>query len=290
MRSQGRESANRRRGLLGLALALAGLCGCAALYDEVTSRDFFKHMKAPKDPLAVATSDADADRRAEALSKLKEPKQNGGTDQQQDQVFGLLSKTATTDQHPRCRWAAIQALGRFKDPRAVKAIEAAYDQAAGATPSPGSVTQAGYLSKSGIFQPDQTSTLRCQALASLGQTGNPQAVDLLVRVLRQPPVEGTEEDRKLALDEKMHAARALSHFKDDPRVSEALLAALRDEKDIALRDCVHESLKQVTGKTLANDYESWDAALHGKAPPAGEKKAPAKVEPASAKGKFLGIF
>jgi hypothetical protein len=264
VRSQGREKPTRRRGLL--ALALAGLCGCSSTWDEVTSRDFFSNLSAPKDPLQVATSGTDADRRADALRSLKEPKQHGGSDEQQKQVFDLLHKTATTDRHPRCRWAAIQTLGRFKDPAAVRAIEAAYDQAGGPS-ADGKVVQSGYMPRSGAFQPGQVSTLRCQALTSLGETGDPQAIDFLVRVLRQPPVEGTEDERKMTLDEKMHAARALGKFKGDPRVTEALLGVLKDERDIALRNCAHDSLQQLTGKRLAIDFKAWDEELHKDAKP-----------------------
>jgi hypothetical protein len=264
----------RHSGLL--LLALAGLSGCGSFIDDITSRDVLTQMRAPKKtPLEIAKGNGDADRRAKALRSLKEPKQNGGTDQQQDEVVDLLTKTATTDRHANCRWAAIGTLGRFKDPRAVQAIESAYDLATGLASPSGPVTQAGYAPKDGSFQPSQTSTLRCQALLALGQTADPKAIDLLVRVLRQPPVEGTEDERKLTMDEKIHAARALAHFKGDPRVSEALLAVLRDEKDIALRDRVHDALQQVTGKKLPNDFKAWDNALHGSTAAEPEKKSTA---------------
>jgi HEAT repeat protein len=265
-------------------LAVIGLSGCGSFLEDVTSRDFFKDLGAPKKPpLEIAKGNGDADRRARAIRMLKEPKQNGGTDQQQAEMLELLSKTATTDRHSSCRWAAIQTLGRFKDPAAVQVIEAAYDQAGTMSPESGSLLQAGYAPKEGMFQPSQTSVLRCQALLSLGQTGDPKAVDLLVRVLRQPPVEGTEEEQKLTMDEKIHAARALAHFKGDPRVTEALLAVLRDEKHIALRDRAHDSLQQVTGKKLPNDFKAWDKALHQTDPSEPDKKA--AEEPAAKKDK-----
>jgi hypothetical protein len=274
--------------------------GCGTFLDEVTSRDLLTQMKAPREPLAVLKSNADADRRADALRALKEPKQHGGADQQQDEVMEILTKAATDDPHARCRWAAIQTLGRFKDLRAVKVVETAYDKAAGVSSAPSPVYQAGYFPKTGAFQPETASTLRCQALLSLGQTGDPKAVDLLIRVLRQPPVEGTDQERKLTLDEKIHAARALSHFQGDPRVTDALLGVLRDEKDIALRNRAHDSLQTITGKKVAStDFKAWDEALHEKPKeekPKADEKSPKESKPTGEgkaqpeKKKFLGLF
>ena len=98
--------------------------------------------------------------------------------------------------------AAIQSLGKFKDQRAVSALKAAYDQANNTAAS--EIQQAGYQPARG-FLPETAAALRCHALAALGQTQNPAAVDLLVRVVRQPPSEGTEEDRQEEHRERLHA-------------------------------------------------------------------------------------
>ena len=101
----------------------------------------------------------------------------------------------------------------------------------------------------------------CQALVSLGETENPQGVDLLLRVLRQPAFEGTDEERQMNLDERIAAARALGHFRGDPRVTEALLAVLRDEKDVALRNSATDSLQDITGKKIASASEDGTARI-----------------------------
>jgi hypothetical protein len=49
-------------------------------------------------------------------------------------------------------------------------------------------------------------------------------------------------------------------------VTSALLAGLRDEKDVALRNCIHDSLGTITGKRVAQDFKAWDEAINGQAP------------------------
>jgi HEAT repeat protein len=264
--------------LAGAALAAGGLCGCADFWDDVTSRDFKVNSlwAAKPNPLVVLRDSNDGDARARALLELREPKEHGGTDKDQDAVLHILATAAVSERHPWCRLAAIQTLGRFKDPRAVEALRAAYDQAS-TMPGSSGVQLAAYQ-PSATLLPETTEALRCRALASLGETGNPAALDLLVRVVRQPPVEGSEEEREQAADERLTAVRALAHY-HEPQATEALLKILQTEKDIALRDRAAESLQTITGKKLGPDARAWEAELHGGKPPA----------PAS-QGGFFGLF
>jgi hypothetical protein len=229
----------------GAALGCAGLTGCAGWWDEVTSREFkFKEMfRRPPDPMTVLQKDPDGDHRAKALRALHEPLQSGGSPQEQEAVVGVLVRCATTDPQPLCRLAAIETLGRFRDPRAVEALKEAYYRA-------------------GSVNPETAGILRCQVLAALGQSGQPAAVELLVKVLREPPVEGSEPEKQQKTDERIAAARALARFPRDAQVADALVGVLRNDRDVALRNRAHESLVSITGRDLPPEPEAWDNLLH----------------------------
>jgi HEAT repeat protein len=219
------------------------MCGCASLWDEVTSKDFsVSTFFNPPNPLMVLKESTDGDQRAKALSALREPKQNGGTDQEQDFVVGVLTTAASSERQPWCRLKAIASLGHFQDPRAVKGLEDAYYKAA-------------------VFPPDTAHSVRVQAITSLGNTKNPEAVPLLVRLVRQKPVEGTEQEKRQNLDERIAAAHALGNF-NQYQAPEALVEVLQTDKDVALRDCAHDSLKTITGKDLPPDPQGWAEYLH----------------------------
>jgi hypothetical protein len=256
----------------GLAAGLAGLglCGCVT-WDDATCRDF--HMKdfwaKPPDPLVVLKDSTDGDKRAKAFRALKEPKLNGGTDQDQDFVLTMLATAAVREKRYYVRLEAMRKLGEFKDPRAVPALVEAYYQADSLLGNDGrdhTVTK-------GLI-----STFRCEVLRGLGNNGSPAAVDLLVRVLNQGEVKGPEVDERMVLDERIAAARALKSY-PNYRSTDALVLVLKNDKDVALRDSATESLQACTGKKLPADYAAWDELLHHQAAPkpggepvAGEKK------------------
>jgi HEAT repeat protein len=235
------------RGSLFLLYASTLLtCGCTGFWDDVTSKEFsFKGMFVKPDPMVVLRDSQDGDKRARALRALREPKQNGGSDQDQDAVVRILTTAAVSEKQSLCRLAAIQALGGFKDPRAADALKEAFFTASG-------------------FAPDTTTLLRCQAISALGRTGNPAAVDLLVRVVREPPADGTELEKQQSLDVRIAAARALGRF-NQPQSVQALASVLHTEKDIALRDRAHESLQLVTGRKLPADAKEWDEVVQAAA-------------------------
>ncbi|MFL5245376.1 MAG: HEAT repeat domain-containing protein [Gemmataceae bacterium] len=226
-----------------------GLCGCAGFWDDVTSHDFeFNSLFVKPNPLQVLKDSTDGDKRAQALRTLREPKQYGASDQEQDFVVNLLTTASVAEHQYFCRLAAIQALGHFKDPRAVKGLEDAYYKA-----------DAEY--REGKFPLDTASAIQCQAIRSLGQTENPTAVNILVRIVGEARLEGAEKEQQQAMDKRIAAARALGNF-TSYQATESLVKVLQAEKDIAMRDSAHESLKRITKKDLPPDYQAWNDLLH----------------------------
>jgi hypothetical protein len=223
------------------------MSGCAGFLDDITSRDFkFKDLfKPPPDPLWVIRNSSDGDKKSKALRSLKEPLQNGGTQQQQDVIVKLLVQSALSDPQPLCRLAAISSLQHFKDPRAAQALMDAYERAS-------------YFQRD---RPDALETIQERALAALGVNGNPIAVDLLVRVVKTPPLTGPAGEKQNDLNQRICAARALAHF-PQYQAAEALVSVLRTEQDVALRDRATESLRQITGQELPGNAEAWAEFLH----------------------------
>ena len=163
--------------------------------------------------------------------------QNGGDQKDQDVVVTVLTTAAMSDRQIVCRMAAVTALQHFKDPRAVEGLKEAYYRA-------------------GNLNPETATILRCMALNALGATGQPAAVELLVKVVKEPPVQGAEEDKQAKMDERIAAARALGHFKEY-QATEALADVLRTDQDVALRNRSAEALRTITGKDLPADYQAW---------------------------------
>jgi PBS lyase HEAT-like repeat len=243
--------------------ALLSLAGCSGLWDEITSSDFnIKTLFVEPDPLVVLHESTDGDKRARALRDLKEPNLSGGTQADQDEIIKILTAAAVSDKQPVCRLSAMQTLARFKDPHVVEILSDAFYKANG-------------------FAPDTTTMLRCHALKALGEVGSPQAIELLVRVVREPQSEGTALERQNALDVRLAAARALAHYKE-PRTEAVLIQVMRNEKDVGLRMCAYASLKTATGKNLPLESPEWDATLQlaGVSPDAPE--SPTTVKPVSA--------
>lgn len=229
------------------ALAVSG---CGAWDDfracDYSVRAYFK----TEDPLEVLKTSSDGTKRARALGELREPKQGSGNDEQHDLVVGLLIRSASEEPHAIARVEAIKTLGTFKDPRAVKGLKDAF-YAAERFPSP-----------------EIRSHVRIQSMNALGRIGDGAAVDLLVDVLRAPPIEAaksSDAEQQMNLDERLAAAEALSGFKNS-RATEALVQVLKSEKDVALRNTATKSLQTATGKKLPDDVQAWEDALYGEKP------------------------
>lgn len=232
------------RSLWLLPLACLGSSGCADFWDEVTARDFNikAYYSAKPDPLVVLRDCTDGNKRAKALAALQEPAQHGGSVEEQDVVVKILLTAASQDRQPWCRQKAIATLARFKDPRVADGLRDAYYAA-------------------GSFSPEIATRLRCEALEALGSVGNASSVDFLVKVLREPPVEGAEQDKQQMTDERISAARALAHY-NHYQATSALVDVLRSEQDIALRQTARDSLVSATGADLPPDAKAWDDLLH----------------------------
>jgi hypothetical protein len=239
-----------RSAAAGAALLGLGLSGCANFWDDITARDIpftqrCKEVYKKPDPLVVLRDSVDGDRRAKALRRLEEPKQNKGTDKEQDLVFEILSKTAVSDPQPLCRLIAIEKLGHFKDPRAPKALEAAFY---GVDTIPAQFAKL-------------TTRIQCTTITAMGNTGSSEVVALLAQVLREPPADRSDEAQHRN-DRCTAAARALAHY-NDAQATDALLHVMQDKKeDLALRDCAYTSLRESTGRHLPNDPDTWDHFLH----------------------------
>jgi hypothetical protein len=229
-------------GALAVGLASSMLPGCAGFWDEVTSRDFkFQDLYTKPNPLQVLKDSNDGDHRARALRALQEPKQNGGSQQEQDAVLKILVTAASAESQFLCRVAAVQSLGRFQDPRAVSGL-----------------TDAFY--NSGSYPQEQATRLQCLVAQALGETHNPAAVPFLVKVARGAPAEGSAQEKQQVLDVRIAAAKALGAF-HNRQASEGLVRLLQTDKDVALCNCVFESLQSTTGRKLPSDFKDFDDLL-----------------------------
>jgi HEAT repeat protein len=221
------------------------------MHNLVAEFNFERHFSRT-DPLTTLGKSENGDERREALLALNEPRANGGSEQEQELAIKALSYSALHDNQVICRLAAVQTLSRFKDPRAAGILKDAYYRA-------------------NAFTPDQVSVLRCKILVALGETRDPAAVELLVKVLREPPVEGPDVDKQQKTDERIAAARALGHF-SHYQAATALVEVLRQEKqEVALVHEAHQSLVQATGRNLPPDPQQWNDLLSN--PPGGNPSA-----------------
>jgi hypothetical protein len=227
--------------LLPAALSAAG---CASFWDEVTSRDFkFKNLFTPDPPpLTVLKDSDDGYARAKALVALREPLRNGGTQQEQDIYVKILSESALSAKAPLCRMAAIQSLGRFKDPRAADVLCAVIEQDL-------------------PFTSDLKNLIYLEAVKGLAETGQPVAVRKLVQLAKEPPAEGSAQDRQEVLDRRLAAIRGLGKY-NYPESTDTLVTLLARDKDIAVHKRAYDSLVSATGKDLPPKAEEWQVYLH----------------------------
>ena len=227
--------------LIGLMVVAPG---CASFWDSVTSREFrIKSLFLPPDPpMVVLEKSVDGDKRSAALASLKEPLSNKGTAEEQEKVFKILSDAALIDRQAICRLQAISTLRTFKDSRTPEVLKDAYYRASN-------------------FNPDTATVIKCQVLNSLGEVRSPSGLELLVKVLKEPAVVGSEQDRQQKVDERIIAAKALGKYKEY-QASESLLSVLQSEQDVALVNCCRDSLESITGKNYPANYETWAKYLH----------------------------
>jgi hypothetical protein len=247
---QGTFEGDRRRAghLLRWLACLAGLlgaCGCSNFWDQVSSTDFkFKELFARPDPLVVLRDSTDGDRRARVLRSLREPLQNGGNQKDQDAYVQILTAAATTDKEPLCRVAAITSLAHYNDPRATQALIQADQKAERDYPR------------------EMSTRIRQQALNALGDNRSPEGCQWLIGVARAGAKEEGASEKLQTLDVRLTAIRSLGKYKQ-PEANDVLLHLLKTERDVAVRECAHESLEVATGKKLPADAQAWEGAVHG---------------------------
>lgn len=246
----------------GLVVASVGLTGCAATVDTLTSRKFrekpFETLFKPGDPLTVMRTSEEGDERAAAMRRLKEPLLNGRSQEEQDEAIRLLSEAATADPSPVVRVAAVDALGRFHDPRAVQILTAAYHQASGVSEPRAKSVDRFLLSGPSGFAPEMVTVIRTRTVESLAATGRPEAVPVLTQAAAGHAGDAEEADR----DVRLAAVRGLAKL----RVPESVVAlsnvlSAEKGKDPALAGRAHEGLVRLTGQSLPADPERWQAVV-----------------------------
>jgi hypothetical protein len=240
----GRSGSRKVFARLILAALGFGILGCHS-YSDFSGRTFtFKEMfQSREDPLVVLRDSNDGTKRSRAMLTLKEPLQHGGSRENQELYVKILTTAAREDHDPLCRLAAVRALGKYKDARAVQALEDVYQQRL-------------------AFTNDLNSLIRQQALAALEESGDPEARRLLIRVARQPgsPTESSLTDRQQTLDERLTAIRGLAKYPQYDSV-DALVHVMETEKDAALKERAYQSLKTATGKNLPAEGRAWRELL-----------------------------
>jgi HEAT repeats len=245
-----------------LAWLAVAVCGCVHSLDEMTARDFkFSQTFTRTDPIVVLRDSTDGDQRARAMRELKEPLANGGSQKDQDAVVEILTTSATKDKEALCRMAAIKALAKFKDARAIGALIQA-DQGAERD-----------------FNRDMSTIIRQQALAALGENRNAQAREWLILVARAGAKEESEVEKLQTLDVRLTAIRSLGKY-SQYESTETLLHLFETEKDIAVRDRAYQSLQVATGKHLPADPKAWENLLHHSGQPSPAPQGTLAEDPA----------
>jgi HEAT repeat protein len=206
---------------------------------------------------------------------------NGGTEAQQEEIISLLSRTATSDKSGLCRVAAIDALGRFEDPRVPQILTSAYHNAAVEAPASvanapedsGDVETVGFRRKSGLaarraaFTPEDVTAIQCRSLEALGEGRSPAGLTLLCEVAATPIARAESKETHDLLNPlgegvnreavRVAAVRALGNYRGDRQAAETLIRILQNEKDVVLRSRAYESLVNVTGERLPPDAQVW---------------------------------
>ena len=239
-----------RRRWLGLLL-LVFTTGCAVTWDEMTSKEFkiAQLWSTPPSPMQVLETSTDGSARAKAFTRLDEARNDPTLENKQ---IDMLQKAALADRDALVRMAAIRTLGRYTDPRAPKILADVY------------------FSDPPKVAAEYKALIRQQALIALENTGPGEARQIFLKAAKQPSAELTASaarDRMEILDERLAAIRALGKY-NAPDSIETLVELVEKEKDVAIKQCAAESLKQITKKDIPADGKMWrDYVATGKVPP-----------------------
>jgi hypothetical protein len=211
--------------------------------------DSWKYKHTKPDSLAVLRDEKSTPNdKLWALRYMQEPLSKGGTQKDQDLYVQILTTIAQgTDAHYQdesSRLTAVEVLSHYKDPRVAPSLLKAFDN------------------PPGKHDPLLASIFRQKVLAGLGETGAPEARELLIQVARAGAKEATQGERSNTLDERLHALRGLGHYNQYDSI-DTLYQVMTMEKDVALRERAYLSLEEATGKHLPPDPKKWDKLLHG---------------------------
>lgn len=262
--------------LTAAVAALAGLTGCANTWEAMSSQRFrdkpWETTFGRSDPVRDIRTSPDGETRARAMRQLTEAHLAKLSEPERTEVFDHLTTAATADASPWVRMAAIDALGRTNDPRAVEVLAVAFHRATGrpaaATPPTTQPIQqvsrqTGLLGdRLGLTGPqgfpgDQVANIRGRALTALARTGRPEAVEFLARVAagHEALVNEDPADRDFV---RQHAVAALGKVRQKEAVV-ALARVLSDEqgKDLTLGHLAHEGLVGLTGQNHPADPSVW---------------------------------
>jgi HEAT repeat protein len=237
--------------LIIVALFASCLAGCGHFSDDFWARnengdwwdfsykwDLAWNQGGP--PLKVLAESQDGDLRCRAIMRLTEP----NNPQDLEHYLTILAAAAKSERDVICRIAAVQQLTTYRDPKATQAIIEAYQ-----APAKGMDT--------GVM-------LQLAIVAALGQRKDPAGMDTLVDALNP----------KNPADLRAAAAQALGRF-PNYKSAEALLASLKQDRNIAVRHEAHESLVKLTGRDLPPDAAAWELAFKQ----AADKGEPLAKEP-----------
>src|SRR5262249_42544485 len=157
-------------------------------------------------------SSSDGAKKGKALAALREP-----ADPQARETYLTILLTSVSlprppqppdalQREPLCVLGAVYALGSYKDPRAVDALNNLYTMQL-------------------PFTSETNSLVRQQILAALEETGQAEALRTLITVAKQPASTGSSIERREVNDERLRAIQALRRFKQ-AEVSAALVEVL----------------------------------------------------------------
>jgi hypothetical protein len=265
--------------LIAVAALVAAGSGCASTWETMTSRQFrdkpFETVFGTEDPLTVLRENPDGETRARAMRRLKEPALDGRPEAEQDEALQILSTAATSDPSPWVRMAAIDALGKFQDPRAVETLAAAYYQASGrpeSAPQAQPVVAAGgrlpgaHADRLGLIGPqgfpsDQVANVRGRALEALARTGRPEAVEFLARVAGGQELPA-DEDPTANDFVRQRAVAGLGQVRSKEAVHAlARVLAAEHDKDVTLTNLAHGGLVSLTGQNQPADPQAWGTVI-----------------------------
>ena len=262
-----------------VGLLTAPLVGCASTWDTLSSHQFqsdfasnpYKAMFVSDDPMTVLRTNPDGEARAKAMRRLVEPAANGHPEEQAE-AMQYLSDAATLDNSPVVRAAAIDALGKFKDPNVMQILKAAYAQSSSnrsveqalARPKPPSAP--GLLSdRSGLFgptgyPPEVVFLLKSRVIEAMANSGSPEAFAFIAEIAKKP--EDPKSSTMVERDVRLAAVKSLSAIRSQE--SAQLLAQLmvaETSRDTAIANRAHEGLVELTGYTYPVGSAEWNGVI-----------------------------